>query len=421
MLSYQHVYHAGNHADVLKHTTLVMLLEHLNAKHKPYTVIDTHAGSGRYNSDDERALKTREADSGIGKLLHDDFCDDGIAQYNAMARDAACGGESTVHAGAAQCTSFMHYRNFVKACCARGFYPGSPEIARAFMRSDDNLILCELHKAEFSALKNNMKCPPVAVDADGAVAENAGMNGTANVVSAGTKNEIARGEAGAVAMLSDFLCSAANATTPKIARGEANAADTTLYVPRGFVQVHVHCRDGFDALTSLTPPKIKRGLVLVDPSYEDADEYERVPLAFASLAARWSSAIFALWYPLLFHRRIECSTMKQKIIARAKGSARGCSIVCGELCVNAENAHVELPLAKKRKNAQSGLSMNNSVTQRWSDEYAARADNPPRLYGSGMLIVNAPWKLAENMEAVLPYLAQTLGTDGHGSWSVDCY
>ena len=69
MLSYIHAYHAGNHADILKHLTLSLILEHLCKKEKPFTVIDTHAGSGIYSLDDERAQKTGEAASGIGKII----------------------------------------------------------------------------------------------------------------------------------------------------------------------------------------------------------------------------------------------------------------------------------------------------------------------------------------------------------------
>lgn len=65
MLSYRHAFHAGNHADVFKHTFLVMLLERFNAKETPYTVIDTHAGSARYDLNDECARKTLDAQSGI--------------------------------------------------------------------------------------------------------------------------------------------------------------------------------------------------------------------------------------------------------------------------------------------------------------------------------------------------------------------
>ena len=69
MLSYQHEYHAGNHADILKHICLCLILENLTKKEKPFTVIDTHAGAGRFDLNDERLLKTGEAHEGIEKLF----------------------------------------------------------------------------------------------------------------------------------------------------------------------------------------------------------------------------------------------------------------------------------------------------------------------------------------------------------------
>ena len=69
MLSYLHEFHAGNHADILKHVTLLYVLEYLNKKNKPYSFFDTHAGAGLYELDSEEALKTGEAARGIQKLL----------------------------------------------------------------------------------------------------------------------------------------------------------------------------------------------------------------------------------------------------------------------------------------------------------------------------------------------------------------
>ena len=60
MLSYRHAFHAGNHADILKHSVLINILESLNTKDKPYTIFETHSGSGVYNLEDERSLKTNE-------------------------------------------------------------------------------------------------------------------------------------------------------------------------------------------------------------------------------------------------------------------------------------------------------------------------------------------------------------------------
>ena len=69
MLSYQHAFHAGNHADVLKHFVLTYVLDSLNKKDKPYIFFDTHSGSGIYDLLDNRILKTGEAQSGIQLLL----------------------------------------------------------------------------------------------------------------------------------------------------------------------------------------------------------------------------------------------------------------------------------------------------------------------------------------------------------------
>ena len=68
MFSYRHAFHAGNHADVLKHMVLLQLLEYLNQKDTPYMVIDTHAGAGMYLLDSEYAMRSGEAESGIAML-----------------------------------------------------------------------------------------------------------------------------------------------------------------------------------------------------------------------------------------------------------------------------------------------------------------------------------------------------------------
>ena len=68
MLSYRHAFHAGNHADVLKHTVELLLLDYLNQKDKPYWYIDTHAGAGLYRLDGDYASKSGEASEGVLKL-----------------------------------------------------------------------------------------------------------------------------------------------------------------------------------------------------------------------------------------------------------------------------------------------------------------------------------------------------------------
>ena len=132
MLSYQHIFHAGNHADLLKHTVLIQVLKSLNKKDKPYTFFDTHSGSGLYDLTDNRSLKTGEAEKGIVSLQNRE-------------------GELP--------QSFADYLSFVKAYLNDSRYPGSPEIERSFMRSHDTLILSELHPQEIENLRENMKRP----------------------------------------------------------------------------------------------------------------------------------------------------------------------------------------------------------------------------------------------------------------------
>ena len=135
MLSYRHAFHAGNHADILKHIVLTLIIKSLNNKDKPYTLIDSHAGAGRYALDDPRLLKTGEAQAGIEKLLQEE-------KEGKIPEDIA--------------SIIEPYLNLVKSYAQQGMYPGSPEIESSLMRAQDNLILMELHNTEIEVLKQNM-------------------------------------------------------------------------------------------------------------------------------------------------------------------------------------------------------------------------------------------------------------------------
>ena len=129
MLSYLHGYHAGNHADVLKHTVLTALLGRLVAKDKPLRYVDTHAGAGGYDLRAPAALRNREHDGGIGKLWDASDAPAAVARWLALARRFNGNG-------------------------ALRRYPGSPWLARECLRPSDDLFLFELHPAEHRALKN---------------------------------------------------------------------------------------------------------------------------------------------------------------------------------------------------------------------------------------------------------------------------
>lgn len=197
MLSYQHIYHAGNLADVQKHALLAWMLSYLIRKDKPVSYIETHAGRGLYHLDAPEALKTGEASAGIDRILGTGGL---AADHPLLAALQAC-----------------------KAAHGDTAYPGSPLIAASLLRQTDSLHFAELHPGEHAALRQAM--------------------------------------------------------------------------PRG--RAKLHQQDGFELAQSLAPPTPRRGLLLIDPSYEIKTDYERIPGIIASLHRKWNVGIIALWYPIL--------------------------------------------------------------------------------------------------------------------------
>ncbi len=284
MLSYQHIFHAGNHADLLKHSVLIQVLESLNKKDKPYTFFDTHAASGLYDLKDNRSLKTGEASKGI--VLFADKTD--MPQ------------------------AFADYVTFVQKYLKDSLYPGSPEIERSFMRKQDSLILSELHPQEIENLRNNMK------------------------------------------------------------KGGTLQPD-----------IQIHNRNGWEMLKALTPPATKRGAALIDPSYEEVSDYKMAADTICAVHKKWSNGIIMLWYPLLAHRESEIEGMINQITNEARSQNVNIEIADLRLQVFDKNEHKEVSLEEFR---------------------ASEGKNPPRLYGSGMLILNAPWMLKEKTLETIDYI-----------------
>lgn len=310
MLSYRHAFHAGNHADVLKHFALCAVLEKLQAKNKSFSVFDTHAGAGLYNIESEMALKTGENISGIKKLC---ACDENILPQE-----------------------LLPYIRLCKAYAEHSLYPGSPEIERYFMCQDDALVLCELHNTEIEILKSNMH-----------------------------------------RKISDFKTTSAYKPTSENA-----------------VKAQIHHRNGYEALLALTPPKIRRGLAVIDPSYEEKSDYLDAAKTIAAVHKKWNNGIIMLWYPLLAHRKQEIAAMKRTITAAAQTGII-CETLDVQLLINTEDSHVETSLEE------------------------ASGSKTPRLYGSGLFFINPPYLLKEQFENVLPFLSEKLGTDGKGSFSIN--
>ena len=298
MLSYQHAFHAGNHADLLKHFVLSFVLDSLNKKDKPYTFFDSHSGSGLYDLYDNRSLKTGEAQKGILSLLKLHLQEQTITNPD-----------------------FESYLKLVKNFTDKNYYPGSPLIEFSKMRSQDFLILSELHPQEIENLRKNIK-------------------------KSGSENPDKNPE--------------------KIANPS----------------VQIHNRSGWEMLKALTPPKTKRGGVLIDPSYEEAADYSDALSTILAVHKKWSNGIILLWYPLLAHRSELIETMIDEITFGVKAQNENTEVLRLELTVNDKAAHKEVALAQN----------------------ATENENTPRLYGSGMLVINAPWKLKESAEVVIDYL-----------------
>lgn len=283
MLSYQHSYHAGNHADILKHFVLSYVMEYLNKKEKPYTFFDTHSASGVFDLLDNKSLKTLEAQNGILKLINQNDLPQQLDVY----------------------------LNVVKENLKNNIYFGSPKIEEFFVRQQDTLILSELHPTEFQNLKNNFYKT--------------------------TKN------------------------------------------------VQIHNRNGWEMIKALTPPKTKRGAVLIDPSYEQKEDYEIAAKTISFINKKWSNGIILLWYPLLKYRQDDINLMIQSICNNVKENNQNTEIVNLQLCIADKDSHTEVELAEN-----------------------AEVNKIPRLYGSGMLVINAPYLLKENTEPVIKYLESIL-------------
>ena len=128
MLAYRHAFHAGNHADVLKHLVFTQVLRYMALKDKPFTLVDTHAGAGAYSLDSKEARKNSEYVDGIARLWNRRDLPPALADYIGLVRRFNDGGTK------------------LQA------YPGSPALAMQLLRADDRLRLYELHSTDVPLL-----------------------------------------------------------------------------------------------------------------------------------------------------------------------------------------------------------------------------------------------------------------------------
>jgi len=278
MFSYRHAFHAGSHADILKHLTLIHLVEYLQEKPGALTIIDTHAGAGIYSLKDGFAAVSKEAEGGILKLL----------QF--------------IEAGNPTAQSVKKYLELIQAenvGAELASYPGSPFILARLLRPQDRLKLFELHPKEIDVLRHNV-------------------------------------------------------SQLKQAK-----------------QIDVYAEDSFARLKGLLPPPSRRGLVLIDPSYEDKQDYRYLEVALEEALQRFATGCYAIWYPMLSRRESAALPDRLKKIAASH----------------------------QRSWLHTELRVENAPGER-------------RLQASGMFIINPPWTLEKHLAEALPTLTKGLGIDG---------
>lgn len=272
-MNYRHVYHAGNHADVLKHAALLAVLARMMRKETPLAVIETHAGLGVYDLASAEAQRSPEWREGIGRLME--------------APPLPC---------------FAPLVAAVQGLNADGqvrFYPGSPALVAGVLRDHDRYVGCELHPEDAVALK---------------------------------------------------------------ARYSADR------------RMHIHARDGWEALGALVPPPEKRGLVVIDPPYEQPGELARGARAIGAALARFGHGVFLWWRPLKDLQALE-------------------------------RADSELLAQGAKGGLEARLWLGPPMPQ-------------GRLLGSSVMVVNPPFGLEEDLRALCAALPEALGLTSLGGASV---
>ncbi len=266
-MNYRHAFHAGNFADVHKHSVLARILVHLRLKPAAFRVIDTHAGAGRYDLFAAEPSRSGEWRRGIELVW------------------------TAARQGPAKAL-LAPYLDAVAALNPDGklrIYPGSPLIVASLLRRQDRLIACEL-------------------------------------------------EPHAAAALAALL------------RGDRRAKAVTI--------------DGWTALRAYIPPKERRGLVLIDPPFEEGGDFARLAEAVATAKRKWPTGICMLWYPIKDRRGPD--TLAQGLRKLGVLNLLRCELMIGP------------------PDAEAGLA------------------------GSGLIIVNPPFTLEADLRGFMPVLAGML-------------
>jgi len=274
-MNYRHIYHSGNFADVFKHCILIMLAQSLLKKDNPIFFLDTHAGIGKYDLTSEVAQKTREYENGVARIYNLHNCLSTIQTY-----------QNIIHAINAHTKALR-------------FYPGSPLIMRQLMRTQDYMILTELHQEDVKLLKHCFH------------------------------------------------------------RDQ---------------QVAVHLANGYQGLKAFLPPKHGRGLILIDPPFEEKNEFEQITTGLQIALKRFPKGIYMIWYPIKDPIEIKDFYKKLK------------TIECKDILA------IELTISKNIVNF--GLT------------------------SCGLIIINVPWQFELELNPVVSWLGRILAIDPTGECKI---
>jgi len=289
MFSYRHAFHAGNHADVLKHITLLFGFKLLQKKEIGICLIDTHAGAGIYKLDGEYALKSAESTEGVLRL--NAYCSDNPNEIPESVSD---------YLGQ---IALLNHKQSIKT------YPGSSQLLLQVMRNQDQLKLMELHTTDFPLLVENI------------------------------------------------------------------TVSQENYRPKKSVQIIQ--KDGFAQLKAYLPPPSRRGLCLIDPSYENKDDYQSVLTSLGEAIKRFATGAYFIWYPIL--QRRDATELPHQL---------------AQFCTDHQLPYLQAELQIKSQILTEGLA------------------------ASGMWIINPPWQLKEQLEECLPFLVKALGQDEYSRFEL---
>ncbi len=265
-MNYRHSFHAGNSADVVKHSLLIGLVRALQQKPGALTLIDTHAGCGLYDLGGEQAQRTGEAAHGVLRAFADS--DSLLDEYRGAVRAVNVGTEPHL-------------------------YPGSPSFLAQLLRPQDLLVLNEKHPEDARALRSAMRGTPAAV----------------------------------------------------------------------------HERDAYELWLALLPTGTARGVVVVDPPYEQSDERDRITATLAAAHRKWARGVTVIWYPLK-----DCATHQRW----------------------------------KNRLGKLGIPKFMSV-----EHWLYDADQPGIYNGAGLFIVNPPYAFTQGLPPLLEALRVALAPEGH--------